>query len=374
MRSSYLFMHFMTLLICFVFLSKANALMNRQEVYTLKTLTPKQIYQRYSKAVVLIIASQKGRKSSSFGTGLIILVDGKKGKEKLILTNAHVIFSEASNTPPNILVYLKPQKIVGSWRKDLRKRHKAVPVSYDRLLDIALLKVEEDLGNTTIKFFDANKVEVGDPVVAIGHPEQGGLWTLTTGTISSQKANINNVKGKDVFQTDANINRGNSGGPLLNKYGGLVGVNTSISRKSADGLAITGINFALKSSTIEKWMKSLGYTIARIKFVEHKEEMQDENEHKYKTEPQANALEKQKKKKKSLLRRKEQEFTVPEKPEMKAKPEAGQNRKHGESTFEKGGEILTERMPFEFNSLIDFLMSEKEKEIDKEMQRMWQSF
>jgi serine protease Do len=78
---------------------------------------------------------------------------------------------------------------------------------------------------------------------------------MTTGVVSSVVKDFQGVKGKDVFQTEASINRGNSGGPLLNAYGQMVGINTSISRRAADGLAITSINFSLKSSVPVEWLK-----------------------------------------------------------------------------------------------------------------------
>jgi serine protease Do len=102
---------------------------------------------------------------------------------------------------------------------------------------------------------DPDEVEIGDDVVAIGHPETAGLWTLTTGVISSVVKDFQGVNGKDVFQTEASINRGNSGGPLLNDEGQMVAINTCISRRAADGLAITDINFSLKSSVPVEWMK-----------------------------------------------------------------------------------------------------------------------
>ena len=95
-----------------------------------------------------------------------------------------------------------------------------------------------------------------DAVVAIGHPEQGGLWTLTQGVVSTVIADLGGVKGKDAFQTDASINRGNSGGPLLDRSGAIIGVNTSMARKAADGLTITSVNFSVKSSVARKWIGS----------------------------------------------------------------------------------------------------------------------
>ena len=66
------------------------------------------------------------------------------------------------------------------------------------------------------------------------------------------------MKGKNVFQTETNLNRGNSGGPLINSDGHIVGINSMISRKSQDGTAITGINFSIKSRVAVKWLNSIG--------------------------------------------------------------------------------------------------------------------
>jgi len=64
--------------------------------------------------------------------------------------------------------------------------------------------------------------------VAIGHPEQGALWALPTGVISAEVDNFNGVKGKQVFHTETGLNRGNSGGPLLDGEGWMIGVNTRL--------------------------------------------------------------------------------------------------------------------------------------------------
>ncbi len=70
------------------------------------------------------------------------------------------------------------------------------------------------------------------------------------------------VKGKNAFQTDTSINRGNSGGPLLDSNGRIVGVNTSMARKAADGLAITSVNFAIRSDVARAWMAAQNEAVA----------------------------------------------------------------------------------------------------------------
>ncbi|MCK6545143.1 serine protease [Myxococcota bacterium] len=213
-----------------------------------KELTPREIYKQYAKGVVLVFATD-GSAQGSAGTGSIISKDGQ------IITNAHVVAQEGKPYK-KVFVYLKPDKIVGSMKDDLKYRFKATIIDLEPALDLALLKMDEPPADlTTISFVDPDSVEIGEPVVAIGHPETGGLWTLTSGAISSVVKDFQGIEGKDVFQTEASVNRGNSGGPLLNAYGQMVGINTCISRRAADGLAITDINFSLKSSVPVEWMK-----------------------------------------------------------------------------------------------------------------------
>ena len=208
-----------------------------------------EVYKQASPAVVLIVASS-GEGTSQVGAGSVITMDG------YIITNAHVVLDKTRRPFSRISVYTRPEEITGDFSKDLKYKHKVSVIDYDRDLDLALLKVS-GLGAATgvISLADPRDVMVGAEVVAIGHPEQGGLWSLTYGRISGQLSNQGNVKGKDVYQTDTSVNKGNSGGPLLDGSGQMVGVNTNIARKGSGNLAITGVNFALKSSVVARWLK-----------------------------------------------------------------------------------------------------------------------
>lgn len=220
---------------------------------------PKDVYKKAGPGVVLILGSDDG-KAGSGGTGSIITPEGK------VITNAHVVINEKTNKPYRILyVFLKPPKITGDNSRDLSNRYKARVLTWSpaKELDLAIMQIEKaPAGLPTIAFADPDKVEIGDEVVAIGHPEQGGLWTLTTGTISTMIANFNRIKGKNVFQTEASVNRGNSGGPLLDMEGNMVGINTMIARQGAGGVAITDVNFSLKSSVAVKWLAGQGMGLA----------------------------------------------------------------------------------------------------------------
>ena len=144
---------------------------------------------------------------------------------------------------------------------DLARMLRAKVVAYSTPLDLAILKLEGSPAPLpVVAFGESMQGRIGDRVVAIGHPEQGGLWTLTTGVISAEMDNFNGVKGKHVFQTETGLNRGNSGGPLLDSEGRMIAVNTAIARVATDGLPITSISFSLKSSVAAQWIRDQGLT------------------------------------------------------------------------------------------------------------------
>lgn len=217
-------------------------------------LTPREIYERSSPAVVMIIGYSNSGQRGSAGTGSIIQQDG------LVLTNAHVVIEEQTGKPyPRLTIYLKPDRVTGDPKVDLSRGGKARVVAFSQPLDLALLKLDGTPGPLPVlELDDSDKTGIGAPVVAIGHPEQGGLWTLTTGTISAEFENFKGTKGKSVFQTETGLNRGNSGGPLLDTSGRIIGVNTAIARVAPDGQLITSISFSLKSNVAKRWLRDQG--------------------------------------------------------------------------------------------------------------------
>ncbi|MBI3288914.1 MAG: trypsin-like peptidase domain-containing protein [Elusimicrobia bacterium] len=219
---------------------------------------PRAIYQKASKSVVLILcASSEG--SGELGSGS--LVDAARRR---VLTNAHVVIQDSTRRPwSRVRVYFKPAQMTGDTTRDLVDPVNAKVIAWDAALDLAVLELESlPSGASAVPLGHPGSVSVGDRVAAIGHPEQGGLWTLTTGVISTMLADLGGVKGKAAFQTDTSINRGNSGGPLLDASGRLIGVNTSMARKASDGLTITSVNFAVKSDVARKWMATQGESLA----------------------------------------------------------------------------------------------------------------
>lgn len=223
-------------------------------VATGKELSPREIYEQASPAVVMVMGHADGGRKGSGGTGSIIQSDG------LVLTNAHVAIEEQTGKPfARLSVFLKPGRVTGESKSDLSRIVRAKVVTYSQPLDLALLKLD---GVTealpVVDVSESGRARIGDRVAAIGHPEQGGLWTLTTGVISAEVDNFNGVKGKHVFQTETGLNRGNSGGPLLDGEGRMIGVNTAIARVASDGLPITSISFSLKSSVATQWLREQG--------------------------------------------------------------------------------------------------------------------
>jgi serine protease Do len=219
-----------------------------------RELTPRDIYEQASPAVVMVMGHSDSGKSGSGGTGSIIQAEG------LVLTNAHVVIEERTGRPyPRLSVFLKPPRVTGDNRTDLSRMLRASVISYSRPLDLALLKLEDAPAPLpVVALNESAQGRIGDRVVAIGHPEQGGLWTLTTGVISAEMDNFNGIKGKHVFQTETGLNRGNSGGPLLDSEGRMIAVNTAIARVASDGLPITSISFSLKASVAAQWMREQG--------------------------------------------------------------------------------------------------------------------
>ena len=162
------------------------------------------------------------RRTTSLGSGFIIDPSG------IIVTNHHVI-DEADE----ITVRLQDDRELA-----------AEVVGRDPKTDLAVLRVQSDEPLPFLEFGDSDKTRVGDWVIAIGNPF-GFSSTVTAGIVSARKRDIRAGPYDDFIQTDAAINKGNSGGPMLNLDGKVVGVNTAITSPSGGSV---GIGFAVPSS------------------------------------------------------------------------------------------------------------------------------
>ena len=178
------------------------------------------------------------RQASSLGSGFIINENG------IVVTNNHVI-----SGADDILVK------VGD------KEYKAKVIGADPYMDIAVLKMETKDLFKTVNFGDSDKARVGDWAVAIGNPFGLG-GTVTAGIISARNRDINLTRYDDFIQTDASINQGNSGGPLFNLKGEVIGINTAIIAPGQSGSI--GIGFAIPANAASNVIDQL------IKFGETK--------------------------------------------------------------------------------------------------------
>ena len=124
---------------------------------------------------------------------------------------------------------------------------KAQVIGKDSKVDVAVLRVKPDKPLKAAKFGDSDKMRVGDWVVAVGNPFGLG-GTVTAGIISARNRNIDSGPYDNYFQTDAAINKGNSGGPLFNMDGEVIGINTAILSPSGGSI---GIGFSTPSATVE---------------------------------------------------------------------------------------------------------------------------
>ena len=162
------------------------------------------------------------RQSSALGSGFIIDEDG------IVITNNHVI-SDAKD----IIV-----------RVNGDKEYEAKVVGADPLSDIAVLQLETKEKFKPVKFGDSDKARIGDWVIAIGNPFGLG-GTVTSGIISARNRSIGLSRYEDYIQTDASINSGNSGGPLFDMNGDVIGINTAILGRNGS----IGIGFSIPSNS-----------------------------------------------------------------------------------------------------------------------------
>jgi 2-alkenal reductase len=216
-----------------------------------------QIYNKYADSVVQIVSTfqapsnffHAGQEEQGIGSGFVVSTEG------YILTNAHVITTEGTtssgqgSTAKDIVVHFKDGK-----------QAPASIVGYDVTgSDVAVLKVDPaDLTLTPVEIGDSSQVQVGEPVVAIGSPF--GIYdsSLSAGVVSAIDRNVESPESgfviQDAIQTDAAINQGNSGGPLFNAGGQVIGINEQIVSQSG---GFEGVGFAVPINTAKRVMDEI---------------------------------------------------------------------------------------------------------------------
>lgn len=193
--------------------------------------------------------------SKATGTGVVITKDG------YIVTNAHVIYDTqyGSGLADSISVLMNDEK-----------SYDAEVIGYDTDCDLAVLKIDADNLNAA-EFGDSDNLRLGESVIAIGNPLGFELMnTVTKGIVSGKNRRITiNDKSMNLIQTDAAINSGNSGGPLIDMNGKVIGINSSKMSSSYSATSIEGIGFAIPSNEVSKIVEDLmkyGYVTGKPQF------------------------------------------------------------------------------------------------------------
>ncbi|MEA2832024.1 MAG: serine protease Do [Methylobacteriaceae bacterium] len=168
---------------------------------------------------------QQQRRSNSLGSGFVVDSSG------IVITNNHVIADANEVT----VIFTDGSKL------------KAEIVGKDTKVDVAVLRVKPDKPLKAVKFGDSDKARVGDWVMAVGNPFGLG-GSVTAGIVSARNRNIESGPYDNYIQTDASINKGNSGGPLFNMDGEVIGINTAILSPSGGSI---GIGFATPANTVQ---------------------------------------------------------------------------------------------------------------------------
>ena len=219
-------------------------------------LTPVEIYQKYSAGVVEVFSTFPASQSQSpfgqssgpvqgLGSGFVVSADGH------ILTNAHVVENNGQRATTVSVVFKTADG------KDSTKVPATI-VGVDETSDVALLKIDPAKAPALLPLAlgDSDAVQVGEPVVAIGNP-LGYDFTVTSGIVSATDRNLQSPNGSVIpngIQTDAAINEGNSGGPLINAAGEVIGINEQIASQSGGN---QGLGFAVPINTAKSVVEQL---------------------------------------------------------------------------------------------------------------------
>ena len=231
-----------------IYESRNNAITNAIEkannaVVSIMATEQRQQFDSLHDELVRFFFGEQSRENSNMGSGFIISEDG------LVVTNQHVI----GNNPTEIMVVT-----------NIGETYEAKLIGSDELTDLALLQITSDEVFEFVEFSDSDEIIVGEWAIAMGNPFglfEDGQPTVTVGVVSATnrdfRANPNNPRIYiDMIQTDAAINRGNSGGPLLNSEGQVIGVNTFI-YTGGTSAGFVGLSFAIPSNRVDRIISQL---------------------------------------------------------------------------------------------------------------------
>lgn len=222
--------------------SRPSSAIDVSKIDTSKQMTAAEVYAANVNATVGITTQVTTNfwgyttQSAASGSGFIYTADG------YILTNFHVI--ESANA-------IKVTLYNG-------ESYDAQLVGYDESNDIAVLKIDAE-GLSPVIIGDSDKLNVGDPVVAIGNPLGELTFSLTTGAVSAldREVTMSDYVTMELIQTDCAINSGNSGGALFDLYGEVVGITNAKYSSSSSGASIDNIGFAIPISSVRSIVDSI---------------------------------------------------------------------------------------------------------------------
>lgn len=231
-----------------LYLSRTNAITNAVEsasssVVTIMATTQARRSQTLEEEILRFFFGEGLRDNTSMGSGFIISEDG------LIVTNQHVV----GNNPNEIIIFTTAGE-----------SYEARLIGSDELTDIALLRIDSDNIFPHLTFADSDEILVGEWAIALGNPFglfDDGKPSATVGVVSAInrdfRADPNHPRIYiDMIQTDAAINSGNSGGPLLNSNGEVMGMNTFIYTGGTSG-GFVGLGFAIPSNRVDRIVNQL---------------------------------------------------------------------------------------------------------------------
>ena len=228
--------------------SRSNAITRAVErasnsVVSIMATEQRRTLDTFEEELLRYFFGEQQRENTSVGSGFVISEDG------LVVTNQHVV----GNNPSEIMIFTTDGE---SYQAEL--------LGSDELTDIALLQIKSDDVFDFVEFSDSDEIMVGEWAIALGNPFglfDDGMPTVTVGVVSAInrdfQANPNHPRIYiDMIQTDAAINRGNSGGPLLNSEGKVIGINTFI-YTGGTSAGFVGLGFAIPSNRVDRIISQL---------------------------------------------------------------------------------------------------------------------
>lgn len=231
-----------------IYESRSNAITRAVErasdsVVSIMATEQRRTFDTLEEELLRYFFGEQQRDNTTVGSGFVVSEDG------LVVTNQHVV----GNNPSEIMIFTTDGE---SYQAEL--------LGSDALTDIALLQIKSDDVFEFVEFSDSDEIMVGEWAIALGNPFglfDDGMPTVTVGVVSATnrdfQANPNHPRIYiDMIQTDAAINRGNSGGPLLNSEGKVIGINTFI-YTGGTSAGFVGLGFAIPSNRVDRIISQL---------------------------------------------------------------------------------------------------------------------